>query len=153
MTFARKPMINGPCSNGGNNISPSLLISPRSKNPYQGIQVNGGYQSNHQGFQQEIGRHQMANKNQNSSMGLLKRLNHGGNEVQFVMSKGVEYCENHGNKVAEFWINIEGEKMKYCSVCASKLASQGFTVLKIVNESQKSVGNSLRRPKAIPAYP
>jgi len=43
--------------------------------------------------------------------------------------------------------------MKYCSVCASKLASQGFTVLKIVNESQKSVGSSLRRPKAIPNYP
>lgn len=43
--------------------------------------------------------------------------------------------------------------MKYCSVCASKLASQGFTVLKIVNESQKSVGSSLRKPKAIPSYP
>lgn len=43
--------------------------------------------------------------------------------------------------------------MKYCSICASKLASQGFTVLKLVNESQKSVGTSLRKPKAIPSYP
>jgi hypothetical protein len=42
--------------------------------------------------------------------------------------------------------------MKYCSVCASKLASQGFTVLKIVNESQKSVGSSLKRPKQIQSY-
>jgi hypothetical protein len=43
--------------------------------------------------------------------------------------------------------------MKYCSVCASKLASQGFTVLKIVNESQKSVESSLRKPKSIPSFP
>lgn len=100
MNFARKPMINGPGSNGGNNISPSLLVSPRNKNSYQGLQINGGYQNNHGGFHQEIGRHQFVGKNQNTSVGLLKRLNHGGNEVQFVMSKGVEYCENHGNKVA-----------------------------------------------------
>jgi hypothetical protein len=52
------------------------------------------------------------------------------------MSKGVEYCENHSNKLAEFTINIEGEKMVYCSICASKLASQGFTVMKL-NESSK----------------
>lgn len=103
MNFARKPMINGPGSNGGNNLSPSLLVSPRNKNSYQGLQVNGGYQSNHVGFQQEIGRQQYVSnpsKNQNTSNGLLKRLNQGGNEVQFIMSKGVEYCENHGNKVA-----------------------------------------------------
>jgi hypothetical protein len=68
------------------------------------------------------------------------------------MSKAADYCENHGNKLAEFEINIEGEKMKYCSICASKLASQGFTVLKMVNESQKSVGTSLKRPKPIQSY-
>lgn len=52
MNFARKPMINGPGSNGGNNLSPSLLISPRNKNSYQGLQAQGGYQHNHGGFQQ-----------------------------------------------------------------------------------------------------
>ena len=42
--------------------------------------------------------------------------------------------------------------MKYCSICASKLASQGFTVVKRVNESQKSVGSSLKRPKPPQTY-
>ena len=87
------------------------------------------------GFQQELNRPQLSGCTQNNgSLGLLKRLGQNTNsEIKLVMSKGADYCENHGGKVAYFWINIEGEKMKYCSVCASKLASQGFTVMKIVN--------------------
>jgi len=56
MNFARKPMINGPGSNGCGNISPSLLVSPRNKNSHIGLQINsnqGGYQ-NIRGFQQEL---------------------------------------------------------------------------------------------------
>lgn len=45
-------MINGSGSNGQNNISPSLLVSPRNKNSYQGNQINGGFQNYHGGFQQ-----------------------------------------------------------------------------------------------------
>lgn len=104
-------MIPGPGSNGGCNISPSLLVSPRNKSPHQGllnINSNQMYQ-NMYGFQQELNRPQLSGKSQNNgSLGLLKRMNPQNTEVQFVMSKGVEYCENHGNKVAEFWINIEG---------------------------------------------
>ena len=86
------------------------------------------------GFQQELCKPQFSGKSQGSGLlGMMKRTNQNSNEIKFVMSKAADYCENHGNKVAEFEINIEGEKMKYCSICASKLASQGFTVIKIIN--------------------
>ena len=41
-------------------------------------------------------------------MGMMKKTNQNSNEIKFVMSKAADYCENHGNKVAEFEINIEG---------------------------------------------
>lgn len=149
MNFNRKPMISGPGSNGGSNISPSLLISPRNKPSYQGHQTNSnsGFQNGYGGFQQELSRPHPLGKvsANNSQQGLLKRTPQNGPEVQFVMSRGVEYCDNHGNKIAEFKINIEGENMKYCSVCASKLASQGFAVCKIVSSSTP-------KAKSIPTY-
>lgn len=81
-----------PLSN--NNVGPSLLVSPRSKGHNQGINIqsNEGY-SNHQGgFQQELNKPRHLSGQNFGAGGLLKRLNQNGSEVQFVMSKGVEYC-------------------------------------------------------------
>ena len=103
-------MISGPGSRGGSNLSPSLLVSPRNPNPYQCYPLsstNGNHQM--RGFQQELCKPQFSGKNQNSGpLGLMKKMNQNSNDIKFVMSKGVDYCENHGNKVAEFEINIEG---------------------------------------------
>lgn len=44
-------------------------------------------------------------------------------------------CTNHPHKVAEFLIYIEAEVIEYCEKCAAQLASQGFTVHKLEDQS------------------
>ena len=80
-------------------------------------------------------------------------------DVQFVMSKGPDaFCANHLNKVAEFTINIDSEEMVYCSGCASKLASQGFSVMRLQQSGSSSKipsaeESQIPSAKPIPSYP
>jgi hypothetical protein len=107
--YARKPMISGPGSRGGSNLSPSLLVSPRNQNQYQCYPLGSNNGSQMRGFQQELCKPQFSGKSQGSGLlGMMKKTNQNSNEIKFVMSKAADYCENHGNKVAEFEINIEG---------------------------------------------
>ena len=98
-------MISGPGSKGVSSISPNLLVSPRNQTLNQcfPLNSNNGLRKM-RGFQQELNRPQLSGCTQNNgSLGLLKRLGQNTNsEIKLVMSKGADYCENHGGKVAYF---------------------------------------------------
>ena len=88
----------------------------------------------------------------------MRKLNmnqHQNNDIKFVMSRNNnEVCSNHPNKSADYVIVIEEEDMLYCTVCASKLAHQGFTVVKLDNlVTGGGVNKSIKQAKPLPNYP
>lgn len=61
-------------------------------------------------------------------------------------------CANHPQKIAEFMIYIETEVMEYCERCAAQLASQGFAVHKLEDQSTVKKQSPYLIPE-LPFYP
>jgi len=46
--------------------------------------------------------------------------------LRYEKNEKSKFCDNHGNKLAEFVTEVDNEEIGYCQKCAINLASKGF---------------------------
>lgn len=51
-------------------------------------------------------------------------------------------CENHQNKPATYFTQIEGDMLHFCDKCAATLGSTGYTITKIQGQNNTNVFTS-----------
>lgn len=55
------------------------------------------------------------------------------------------FCENHGNKCAKYFIEKDGECFYFCQRCAIQLISNGFKLTKIEGEEKNENNQRLKQ--------
>lgn len=71
-----------------------------------------------------------------------------------------QYCENHQNKTATYFTQIDGEKLHFCDKCAITLASHGHSITKMqagtnlfTSPSQSTRGSRFRIAQSMSRNP